>query len=213
MYGLTRGTVTLLGAGVAGLLVWLATQIGDSSTGGYWAVYGLIAGAGLVMAVSQLLGGWTKWGVPRLSATVFLLAFIPVLIAAGWVVVAHQPHGNWARHHVLSWSSDIHIRGLVNDLTNYVSVLAFGIGLVFGYSFDTTGRQQRTDVVDPRQDVATAADRRAAEEPLTAEGTAAGTGAQPRASRFGLGRRRREPVASEGRPVDEAAPTQTTERS
>lgn len=213
MYGLTRASTTLIAAGVAGLLIWIATRISVHSTGGYWAVYGLIAGAGLVMALSQLLGGWTKWGVPRLSATVFLLAFIPVLIAAGWVVVAHQPHGNWARHHVLSWSSDIHIRGLVNDLTNYVSVLAFGIGLVFGYSFDTTGPRQRAAAVDRRQDAVTAADRRAADEPLTAEGTAAGTGAQPRTSRFGLGRRRREPVASEGSPVDEAAPTQTTERS
>ena len=27
MYGLTRGTITLLGAAVAGLLVWLATQV------------------------------------------------------------------------------------------------------------------------------------------------------------------------------------------
>ena len=211
MYGLTRASITLIAAGVAGLLVWIATRINDHSTGGYWAVSGLIAGAGLVMALSQLLGGWTKWGVPRLSATVFLLAFIPVLIAAGWVVVAHQPHGNWAHHHVLSWSSGIHIGGLVNDLTNYVSVLAFGIGLVFGYSFDTTGPRQRAAAVD--QDVVTPVDRRASDEPLTAEGTAAGTGTQPRTSRFGLGRRRREPVASEGRPVDEAAPSQTTDRS
>jgi len=211
MYGLTRASTTLIAAGVAGLLVWIATRINDHSTGGYWAVSGLIAGAGLVMALSQLLGGWTKWGVPRLSATVFLLAFIPVLIAAGWVVVAHQPHGNWARHHVLSWSSGIHIRGLVNDLTSYVSVLAFGIGLVFGYSFDTTGPRQRAAAVD--QDVVTPVDRRASDEPLTAEGTAAGTGTQPRTSRFGLGRRRREPVASEGRSADEAAPTQTTDRS
>jgi hypothetical protein len=213
MYGLTRASTTLIAAGVAGLLIWIATTINDHSTGGYWAVVGLIAGAGLVMALSQLLGGWTKWGVPRLSATVFLLAFIPVLIAAGWVVVGHQPHGNWARHHVLSWSSDIHIRGLVNDLTNYVSVLAFGIGLVFGYSFDTSGPRQRAAAVDGRQDVVTPADRHASDEPLAAEGTAAGTGTQPRTSRFGLGRRRREPVASEDRSVDEDAPTQTTERS
>ena len=27
----------------------------------------------------------------------------------------------------------------MRDLAEYVSVLAFGIGLVFGYSFDTTG--------------------------------------------------------------------------
>jgi hypothetical protein len=139
MYGLTRGTVTLIGVAVAGLLVWIATQVSDTSTGGYWAVYGLIAAAGLVMAFSQLLGGWTKWGLPRLSINVFLIAFIPTLIAAGWVVVAHQPHPNWFRNHVLNWSSDISILGLVRDLTEYVSVLAFGIGLVFGFSFDTAG--------------------------------------------------------------------------
>lgn len=214
MYGLTRASTTLIAAGVAGFLIWIATTINDHSTGGYWAVCGLIAGAGLVMALSQLLGGWTKWGVPRLSATVFLVAFIPVLIAAGWVVVAHQPGGNWASHHVLSWSGGIHIRGLVNDLANYVSVLAFGIGLVFGYSFDTTGPRQRAVAVDRHQDVVTPADHRASDEPLAAEGTAAGTSTQPRTSRFGLGRRRREPVSSdEGKPVDEAAPTQTTDRS
>jgi hypothetical protein len=143
MYGLTRGTITLLGAGAAGFLVWLATQISHSSNGGYWAVYGLIAGAGLVMALSQLLGGWTKWGWPRLSINVFLLAFVPVLIAAGWIILAEQPHGNWFRGHVDNWSGDIGIRGLVNDLGEYVSVLAFGIGLVFGFTFDTTGPATR----------------------------------------------------------------------
>ena len=164
MYGLTRATVTLLGAAVAGLLVWLATQVSDSSTGGYWAVHGLIAAAGLVMALSQLLGGWTKWGLPRLSINVFLIAFIPTLIAAGWVIVAHQPHPNWFRNHVLSWSSDISILGIVRDLTQYVSVLAFGIGLVFGYSFDTTG---------PGTHGAFGRRRRAAAVP--ADGTAPGT--------------------------------------
>jgi hypothetical protein len=139
MYGLTRGTVTLIGVAVAGLLIWLATQVNDHTTGGYWAVYGLIAAAGLTMALSQLLGGWTKWGWPRLSVNVLLLAFIPTLIAAGWVIVAHQPHPNWFRNHVLNWSDDIGILGLVRDLTAYVSVLAFGIGLVFGFSFDTSG--------------------------------------------------------------------------
>jgi hypothetical protein len=139
MYGLTRGMITLLGAAAAGLLVWLATQIDQGSNGGYWAVYGLIAGAGLVMAFSQILGGWTKWGLPRMSLNVFLLAFLPVLVAAGWVILAKQPHSNWFRSHVDSWSGDIGIRGLVNDLGEYISVLAFGIGLVFGFTFDTSG--------------------------------------------------------------------------
>jgi hypothetical protein len=181
MYGLTRGAITLLGAGAAGLLVWLATQIDDGSTGGYWAVYGLIAAAGLTMALSQLLGGWTKGRLPRLSPNVFLLAFIPVLIAAGWVILAEQPHGNWFRDHVRSWSDDVSIDGLVRDLGEYVSVLAFGIGLTFGISFDTTprgadvarrrfGRRRgRAAVPPPEEDRPTARERESAEAEREAE--------------------------------------------
>jgi hypothetical protein len=199
MYGLTRGTVTLLAAAVAGLLVWLATQVNDQTTGGYWAVYGLIAGAGLVMALSQLLGGWTKWGMPRLSINVFLLAFIPTLIAAGWVVVAHQPHPNWFRNHVLNWSSDISILTLVRDLAEYVSVLAFGIGLVFGYSFDTTGpaeregfgRRRRTAAVPAGAGAARTTDDDATAPTAREEAEASQDGAT---SRPRFGRRRREPV-------------------
>jgi hypothetical protein len=160
MYGLTRATTTLIAAGVAGLLIWIATQINDHTVGGFWAVYGLIAGAGLVMALSQLLGGWTKWGWPRLSATFFLLAFVPIAIAALWVVLAAEPGNGWFHRHVISWSGDLHIRGLVNDLKEYVAVFAFGIGLVFGYSFDTTGPvvRDRDVVADP--DAVTAPPRR-----------------------------------------------------
>ena len=139
MYGLTRATTTLIAAAVAGLLIWLATQVDGDSVGGFWGEYGLIAGAGLVMALSQLLGGWTKWGWPRLSATFLLLAFVPIAAASLWIVLAAEPGNGWFHRHVLSWSGDIHIRGLVDDLKEYLPVFAFGIGLVFGYSFDTTG--------------------------------------------------------------------------
>jgi hypothetical protein len=148
MYGTTRATTTLIAAGGAGLLIWLATQINDTSRGGFWAVYGLIAGAGLVMALSQLLGGWTKWGWPRLSATFFLLAFVPIAIVSLWIVLAAEPGSAWLHRHIVSWSSNIHIDGLVNDLKEYVAVFAFGIGLVFGYCFDTTGPRTR-DVEAP----------------------------------------------------------------
>jgi hypothetical protein len=147
MYGLTRATTTLIAAAVAGLLIWFATQINHEHVGGFWAVYGLIAGAGLVMALSQLLGGWTKWGWPRLSATFLLLAFVPIAVVSLWIVLAAEPGNGWFHRHVISWSGDLHIRGLVNDLKEYVSVFAFGIGLVFGYSFDTTG--PRRAVVEP----------------------------------------------------------------
>jgi len=62
MVGTVRGVFTVVGAGTAGLLIWVSTQIGQGTLGGYWAVYGILAGAGLTMALSQLFGGWTKWG-------------------------------------------------------------------------------------------------------------------------------------------------------
>src|SRR5436309_7160113 len=192
MYGLTRGTVTLIGAGVAGLLIWLATQINDHSTGGYWAVYGVIAAAGLTMALSQLLGGWTKWGLPRLSASVLLIAFVPVAIVTLWVIFAGEPHHGWFHNHVMAWTRDIHVSGLVTDMLTYIPVLAFGAGLVFGFAFDTTG-PRRAAVADERRATRqrggpARTDRAAADEPVTAErnATQQTTGAR---SRF---RRQRE---------------------
>jgi hypothetical protein len=139
MFGTVRGVSTLVGAGAAGLLIWLSTQIGQDSTGGYWAAIGIIAGAGLTMALSQLFGGWTKWGVPRISAGVFLIGFLPVLIAAGWVILAGQPDANWFQRHIDSWSGSIAIDGPVHGLESLLGVLAFGVGLVFGFTFDTAG--------------------------------------------------------------------------
>src|SRR5438128_24028 len=139
MVGWTRGPVTLLGVAAAGFLTWLSTQVSDGSNGRYWAAEGLLAAAGLTMAVSQLAGGWTKWGWPRVSQNVLFFAFLPALVAGGWVIVAGQPVSSWTQRHVLSWSHDIHIRGLVDDLRTMLPVLAFGLGLVFGLTFDTTG--------------------------------------------------------------------------
>src|SRR5437867_8461904 len=49
------------------------------------------------------------------------------LFRSGWIVLGHQPNPNWFRNHVLAWSGDIHVRGLVNDLAEYTSVIAFGL--------------------------------------------------------------------------------------
>jgi hypothetical protein len=149
MYGLTRASTTLIAGAVAGLLIWFATQINDNQVGGFWAVYGLIAGAGLVMALSQLLGGWTKWGWPRLSATFLLMAFVPIAIVSLWIVLAAEPGNGWFHRHVISWSGNLHIRGLVDDLKAYVPLFAVGIGLVFGYSFDTAGPRTATAAAGP----------------------------------------------------------------
>ena len=170
MYGLTRATTTLLAAAVAGFLIWLASQFSNNHQGGYWAIMGVLAGAGLVMALSQLLGGWTKWGFPRLSASFFLFAFVPVAIVSLWVIVAGEPSNAWLHRHVLSWSSDIHVRGVLNDVMRYIPVFAFGTGLVFGFTFDTAGPVVRDTAVRRRTaEPVPVEDRTAADEPTTAE--------------------------------------------
>ncbi len=143
MIGLTRGISTLAGAAVAGILLWFATQIGTETSTEYWATYGLIAAAGLTMALSQILGGWTKWGWPRFSVGVFLLGFLPALVAGGWVLLARQP-ADWMN--TSNWSRDLGIFGLVADLGNILPAIAFGVGLTFGLSFDTAG--PRREVVE-----------------------------------------------------------------
>jgi hypothetical protein len=209
MYGLTRATTTLIGAGAAGLAIWIATQLNNGHDGGYWGIVGLLAGAGLIMALSQLLGGWTKWGWPRVSAPVFLLAFVPVAIAALWVILAGEPHHGWFHNHVMAWTRDIHVSGLVTDLLKYIPVLAFGGGLVFGFSFDTTGPRKRDVVVDRKRAAVDSGgrtapvDREAADEPLMADRTTTATGGRS------IFRRNREPVTSDEGPVDEPAPTTT----
>jgi hypothetical protein len=189
MYGLTRATTTLVCSAAAGFLIWLATQASNDHVGGYWARVGLVAGAGLLMALSQLLGGWTKWGWPRLSFAVFVTAFIPVAIVSLWIVLAGEPGSGWFHNHVLAWTRDIHVSGLVTDLLYYIPVFVFGTGLVFGFSFDTTGPvvRDREVIVEPDReavpadngwrsrfgrrtaDTPTTTDGRVADEPLTAD--------------------------------------------
>src|SRR5215204_2061951 len=144
MYGLTRATLTLIGVAAAGVLLWLATQIlpddpSGTSTGEYWTAFGVVAAGGFVIALSQLLGGWTKWGWPRISGNVFLLGFLPALIAGGWVVVAAEPGDHWLGSHVRDWSDDIGLESLVGDLVKAWPALAFGVGLVLGFTLDTKG--------------------------------------------------------------------------
>ena len=179
MYGLTRGMTTLLGVAVAGVLIWLAADAFDDGAvfenddiARYWAVVGVLAAAGLVMALSQLLGGWTKWGWPRISASVLLLGFVPALVAGGWVLVYLHPGGGWLPDNVRDWSDDIGIENLIEDLTTFFPAIAFALGLVFGFIFDTSG--PRVVSTEPAR---TTAERR---EPVVSrydEETVVGTGA------------------------------------
>ena len=206
MIGVTRGISTLAGAAVAGVLLWFAAQIGTETSSEYWATYGVIAAAGLTMALSQILGGWTKWGWPRFSLGVFLLGFLPVLLVGLWVLLARQP-ADWMN--TSNWSRDLGIFGPVADLGNVLPAIAFGIGLVFGFSFDTAPRRELQREVMPAEDVRAAPvpvsetrDGPVADEPLTADRTAQGDPTVPVAPAT-------VPVDPES-PDDERHPTVTT---
>ena len=144
---LVRALFTLLGVAAAGLLIWLAHYFDLTSTSEFWYAMGLIAAAGLVLGLSQLFGGWTKWGIPVLSPGVFLFAFVPTLVVVAWVLLATQPDGGWQHDRFTGWSSDLGITGFVNDLGMFPAALAMGLGIVLAFSFDTTGPRRR-EVID-----------------------------------------------------------------
>ena len=171
MMDVTRGLSTLVGAAVAGFLIWLAAQIGTGSASEYWTTYGLIAAAGLTMALSQILGGWTKWGWPRISLGVFVLGFLPVLAVGGWVLLARQPADFF---NTSNWSRDLGVAGVVSDFGELLAAVAFAVGLTFGLTFDTAGpRVVRAPADEERRVAPVPTERdRDADEALTAERSA-----------------------------------------
>jgi hypothetical protein len=167
LYDATRGLTTLAAAGGAGVLLWVATLVGQQTDGRFWAEMGIVAGAGLVMAISQVIGGWTKGLGLRVSPSTFLLAFLPVLVVVGWILLASQPGHGWYEGTFVRWTHDIGLTGLVHDLALWHGVLAFGFGLVFGLSFDTV------PAMAPAVDVPVGST--AANEPVMAERREVGT--------------------------------------
>jgi MFS family permease len=148
-FSFTRAITTLAGALAAAALIWAATELFPAadeqalSAGDYWGIMGLLAAAGLAVALSQLLGGWTKSGSPLFSPTVFLLGFLPVLVVAGFVVWANQPpEGGWLVDDTRGFAEDIGARELLNDLSAFLALYPFAIGLLFGVCFDTAAPEE-----------------------------------------------------------------------
>jgi hypothetical protein len=179
--------MTLIGVAIAGFLIWFGASAlpteGDATIGEFWWAVGLIAAAGLVMALSQLLGGWTKWGRPGVSGNVFLLGFLPALIVGGWAVLAAEPGDHWLGSHVRDWSNDIGVDGLVGDLAKVWPALAFGVGLVLGLALETRPRTEPVAAPAAEEPAVEARDGEPADRPAPVrEGAAAPSDAPTRSA-------------------------------
>jgi hypothetical protein len=203
LYDATRGLTTVAAVGAAGVLLWAATLVGQRSDGRFWAEMGIVACAGLVIALAQVVSGWTKGLRLRVSPGTFALAFLPVLIVVGWTLMASQPAGGWYQGRIASWSASAGLIGLIHDLALWHGVLAFGFGLVLGLSFDTVPALAPAAAPAAETPVAAPApvDRRATDAPTTAERREVPAG--PRRRGIPIGRRRRERASR----VDDSTPT------
>jgi hypothetical protein len=165
MYDASRGLTLALAAALAGLGLWGATQIGMQTTGRFWLSMAIVAGAGLLIALANHVGTWTKGLRLRMSPGTFALAFLPVLVCVGWILIANQPGNGWQEGRLDSWSNSIGILGVVHSLGLWHGVLAFAFGLVLGLSLDGVP----APVTEAEPAYAGPAGPRTVDEPVAAE--------------------------------------------
>jgi hypothetical protein len=172
MYDASRGLTLALAAALAGLGLWGAAEVGTQTTGRFWIAMAIVAGAGLLMALANHVGTWTKGLRMRISPSTFVIAFLPVLVCVGWILIATQPGSGWQEGRLDQWSNSIGIMGLVKSVGLWHGVLAFGFGLVLGQCFDGVPAPAVEEVPaydDAAYGAAPVAERAPADEPVTAE--------------------------------------------
>jgi hypothetical protein len=168
MYDASRGLTLALAAALAGLGLWRASQVGTQTSGRFWVAMAVAGASGLLIALANHVGTWTKGLRLRLSPTTFVLAFLPVLIVVGWLLFANQPGNGWEERRIASWSNSLGILGAVHSIGLWRGVLAFGFGLALGMALD--GVPAPADEAAPAYaGPAGAARTPAADEPVTAE--------------------------------------------
>ena len=113
------------------------------TTGRFWLSMASVAGAGFLIALATHVGTWTKGLRLRMSPGTFALAFLPVLVVVGWLLVATQPGNGWEEGKLDSWSNSIGILGVVHSVGLWHGVLAFAFGLMLGLSLDGVPRWSR----------------------------------------------------------------------
>ena len=171
MYDASRGLTLAFAAALAGLALWGAAQVGTGTPGRFWIAIAIVGGAGLLLALANHVGTWTKGLRLRVSPSTFALALLPTLVCVGWILIAAQPGGSgWQEGRIDSWSSSIGILGVVHSVGLWRGVLAFGFGLMLGLSLDgVPSSTMDMDTVSAYTGPADVENRPAADEPVAAE--------------------------------------------
>jgi len=172
MYDASRGLTLALAAALAGLGLWGAAQIGFGTTGRFWLTMLVVAGAGFLMTLATHVGTWTKGLRLRVSPGTFALAFLPVLVCVGWILLATQPGRGWQEGRIDSWSNSIGILNVVHTMGLWHGVLAFGFGVALGLSLDGVPAPVEEEAAAPVYAGRPAGARvsgRPADEPVAAE--------------------------------------------
>ena len=81
--GWIRAVATLLALGAGGCLLWFAAQSTRDSNGGYWAAMRLVGRRG------SCSGSRSFEAAAAIRVRFFVLVFLPVLVVAGWVLLAY----------------------------------------------------------------------------------------------------------------------------
>ena len=136
LYDASRGLTLAFAAALVGLALWGAAQIGVQTTERFWLAMAIVAGAGLVIALASHVGTWTKGLRLKNSPSTFALAFLPVLVCVGWILIASQPGHGWEEGRLVSWSNSLGILGVVHSIGLWHGLLAFAVGLMLGLSLD-----------------------------------------------------------------------------
>jgi hypothetical protein len=158
LYDASRGLTLAFAAGLTGLGLWGASQVGTQTTVRFWIAMAVVAGAGLLLALANHVGTWTKGLRLRMSPGTFAVAFLPTLICVGWILIATQPGHGWQEGRLDSWSTSLGILGAVHSIGLWHGVLAFAFGLMLGLSLD--GVPAPTAEAESAADEPVAAERR-----------------------------------------------------
>src|SRR5262245_49210556 len=108
MNAFSRPLAILAAAALGGAGLWLAGHWDIATNGGYWAMLGVAALIGLLLGLAQLRSPMTD------APGMVFAAWVPITIAAGWVLVTAQPEPNTFRDHVRAWNADLGIADVVH---------------------------------------------------------------------------------------------------